>query len=91
MVSSSVTAREFSRSPLRVMFVATILPVAGEEVLLAEMVRRMYRRRFASQISCLRSKGELGEQLAQEVLVAGYEDLLERLYAAKHKKTRLHA
>lgn len=53
--------------PLRVMFVLTSMPVGGAETLLANVVRRMDRRRFAPEICCLKDLDPLGEELAREV------------------------
>ncbi len=55
------------RGPLRVMFVATSLPVGGAETLLVELVRRMDRARFAPELCCLKQLGPLGEVLEHEV------------------------
>lgn len=55
------------RGPLRVAFVTTALNVGGEETLLANLVRRMDRRRFAPELVCLKQLGVLGEQLVLEV------------------------
>lgn len=55
------------RGPLRVMFVHTELVVGGAETLLAEIVRKMDRRRFLPEICCLKRLADLGEILAQEV------------------------
>jgi glycosyltransferase involved in cell wall biosynthesis len=48
------------------MFVATSLPVGGAETLLANLVRRMDRERFAPQICCLKEPGPIGKSLAGE-------------------------
>lgn len=55
------------RGPLRVFFVTTALNVGGEEVLLANLIRRMDRNRFQPELCCLKQLGSLGEQLAHEV------------------------
>jgi glycosyltransferase involved in cell wall biosynthesis len=55
------------RSPLRVMFVITSMPVGGAEMLLVELVRRIDRRRFAPELCCLKQFDRLGEVLSQEV------------------------
>ena len=55
------------RGPLRVAFVTTALNVGGEETLLANIVRRMDRRRFQPELVCLKQFGVLGEQLVLEV------------------------
>ncbi len=66
--------------PLRVMFLVTSLPVGGAESLLAELVRRMDPCHFLTEICCLKDRGLLGEQLAEELpvhhnLLAGKYDL----------------
>lgn len=78
------------REPLRVMFVLTSMPVGGAETLLASVVRRMDRRRFAPEICCLKYLDPLGETLSRELpvhtsLIASKYDLavlprLVRLY-----------
>ena len=60
------------------MFLVTSLPVGGAETLLAELVRRLDRRRFAPEIGCLKERGPLGELLAAEVPV--HHDLLANKY-----------
>jgi len=55
------------RGPLRVAFVTTLLNVGGEETLLANILRRMDRHRFAPELICLKELGVLGEQLVLEV------------------------
>ncbi|MBX3413301.1 MAG: glycosyltransferase [Pirellulales bacterium] len=55
------------RGPLRVAFVTTALNVGGEETLLANIIRRMDRRRFAPELVCLKQLGVLGDQLVVEV------------------------
>jgi len=65
------------RGPLRVMFIITSMPVGGAETLLAELLRRMDRRRFRPELCCLKQLGPLGEQMACEV------PAFERLLAHK--------
>ncbi len=55
------------RGPLRVMFVASSMPVGGAESLSAELVRRLDRDRFRPQLCCLKSLGPLGDVLAREI------------------------
>lgn len=55
------------RGPLRVMFAITVMPVGGAETLLANLIRRLDRSRFAPELCCLKSLGTLGEQIAREV------------------------
>jgi glycosyltransferase involved in cell wall biosynthesis len=62
------------RPPHRVLFLVTSLPVGGAETLLANLVRRMDRSRFAPEIVCLKELGPLGEELARELPV--YSQLL---------------
>ncbi len=64
------TARKTqSKEPLRILFVTTSLPVGGAETLLANLVRRMDRTRFAPEIACLKERGPLGVELAKEIPV----------------------
>jgi glycosyltransferase involved in cell wall biosynthesis len=70
-----------NRSPtrrLRVMFIHTNMPVGGAEVLTAELVRRLDRRRFAPELCCLKEPGPLGELLAKKIPV--HHDLLSGKY-----------
>ncbi len=60
--------------PLRVMFINTHLSVGGAETLLANLIRRMDRDRFAPELCCLKHLGPLGEELAAEVPI--HSDLL---------------
>jgi glycosyltransferase involved in cell wall biosynthesis len=55
------------RDPLRIMFVVTNMPVGGAEVLLAELIRRIDRKRFQPELCCLKRLDQLGETLANEV------------------------
>jgi glycosyltransferase involved in cell wall biosynthesis len=66
--------------PLRVMFIQTDMRVGGAEMLTANIIRRLDRRRFAPELCCLKERGELGEALADEIrvhsgLLAGKFDL----------------
>lgn len=68
------------RGPLPVMFVITSMPVGGAEVLLANLVRGLDRKRFSPEIVCLKEPGPLGLELAKEMpvhshLLAGKYDL----------------
>lgn len=58
-----------ARGPLNVMFLITSMPVGGQEVLLAQLVKGIDRDRFRPSITCLKDEGELGERLAGEVSV----------------------
>lgn len=55
--------------PLRVMFMATSMPIGGAETLLMNLVRTMDRRRCQPEITCLKEPGELGEEIAAEIPV----------------------
>src|SRR5215208_3958812 len=57
------------RMPLRVLFLTTSMPIGGDETLLMNLVRRMDRARFAPEIVCLKEKGPLGCELAEEMPV----------------------
>jgi glycosyltransferase involved in cell wall biosynthesis len=50
---------------LKVMFLLTSMPVGGAETLVANLVRKMDRVRFAPEICCLKEPGPIGEELAQ--------------------------
>src|SRR6476646_5063705 len=64
--------------PLRVMFVQTIMPVGGAEMLTVNLIRGLDRRRFAPELCCLKYPGPLGEWLADEIPV--HHDLLSGKY-----------
>lgn len=57
---------------LRVMFLVTSMPVGGAETLLMNLVRRLDRKLFSPEITCLKELGPLGEVLAQEIPVHGH-------------------
>jgi glycosyltransferase involved in cell wall biosynthesis len=68
------------KSALCVMFIQTDMRVGGAEMLTANIIRRLDRRRFAPELCCLKERGELGEALANEIpvhhgLLAGKYDL----------------
>lgn len=54
---------------LRTLFLLTSMPVGGAETLLVNLVRRLDKRKFAPEIACLKSPGELGEMMSQELPV----------------------
>ena len=77
--ASSGTLESGSRA-LRVMFVQTDMRVGGAEMITANVIRRLDRRRFAPELCCLKELGALGESLADEIpvhhgLLAGKYDL----------------
>jgi len=55
--------------PLRVMFMQTDMRVGGAEMLTANVIRGLDRRRFAPELCCLKKLGALGEELADEIPV----------------------
>ncbi len=55
-----------SSKKLKVMFLITSMPVGGAETLLVNLVRRMDSERFSPMICCLKEKGPLGEEIADE-------------------------
>ncbi|HVT27933.1 MAG TPA: glycosyltransferase [Lacipirellulaceae bacterium] len=55
--------------PLRVMFMQTDMRVGGAEMVTTNIIRRLDRRRFAPELCCLKERGTLGEELADEVPV----------------------
>jgi glycosyltransferase involved in cell wall biosynthesis len=62
------------------MFIQTDMRVGGAEMITANIVRRLDRRRFAPELCCLKDRGDLGEALANEIpvhydLLAGKYDL----------------
>ncbi|MCA9186137.1 MAG: glycosyltransferase [Pirellulaceae bacterium] len=57
------------RGPLRVMFALTSMPVGGAETLLVNLIQGMDRERFLPEVCCLKSRGPLGEQLAEQISV----------------------
>lgn len=68
-LAASSGTRESGRRPLRVMFVQTDLRVGGAEMITANVIRRLDRRRFAPELCCLKELGALGESLADEIPV----------------------
>jgi glycosyltransferase involved in cell wall biosynthesis len=69
-----------SRRPLRVLFLHSSMPIGGSEVLTANLMRRLDRKRFAPELCCLKERGPLGETLAEEFpvhhrLLSGKYDL----------------
>ncbi|HEV2968620.1 MAG TPA: glycosyltransferase [Pirellulales bacterium] len=75
---SDSPAATLPHEPLRVMFLNTSLEVGGAETLLVNLVRRIDRTRFAPEVCCLKTKGELGELLGAEVPV--FSDLLRNKF-----------
>ena len=71
-------ARSADDTPLRVMFLITSMHVGGAETLLCNLIRRLDRKRFSPELCCLKELGELGQQLAGEILV--HHDLLPNKY-----------
>ena len=57
------------RGPLRVLFLATHLPVGGAERLLVDLVRGLDRAKFAPEVGCIKELGPIGELLAKEIPV----------------------
>ncbi|MEM9659513.1 MAG: glycosyltransferase, partial [Planctomycetota bacterium] len=79
------------RRPLRVMFLLTSMPVGGAETLLANLVRRLDRTRIEPEITCLKQRDALGDQLADELpvhseLIGNKFDL--RVFARLHRLFR---
>ena len=58
---------ESSNRPINVMFVITSMPVGGAETLLVNLTRRFDKTRIQPMIGCLKEKGVLGEELADEL------------------------
>jgi glycosyltransferase involved in cell wall biosynthesis len=67
-----------ARDPLRVMFLHTIAHGGGAETLMASLIRRLDRSRFAPELCCLKSLGALGEELAAEI--PAFDGLLRSKY-----------
>ena len=53
-------------APLRIEMVVPALPVAGMEMMVARMMRVLAQRGHDVGVTCIESRGELGEQLAAE-------------------------
>ncbi len=66
------------RSPLNVMFVITSMPVGGAETLLVNLTRRFDKTRIQPLIGCLKDRGVLGDELADEIPV--FEHLINHKY-----------
>lgn len=58
-----------AQRPLRCLFVITSMPVGGAETLLVNMIRRFESSRIQAEIVCLKQRGPLGEQLADQIPV----------------------
>jgi glycosyltransferase involved in cell wall biosynthesis len=61
--------RDPKSRPLRVLFVQTDMRVGGAEMVTANIIRRLDRRQFAPELCCLKQRGALGEELANEIPV----------------------
>lgn len=66
------------RKPLRVMFVITSMPVGGAETLLVNLTRRFDKTRIKPLLGCLKERGVLGDELADEMPV--FEHLIHHKY-----------
>jgi glycosyltransferase involved in cell wall biosynthesis len=55
--------------PLRVMFLQTDMRVGGAEMVTANIIRRLDQDRFLPELCCLKSRGALGDALADEIPV----------------------
>jgi glycosyltransferase involved in cell wall biosynthesis len=66
------------RRPLRVMFVQTDMRVGGAEMITANVIRRLDRGRFLPELCCLKERGALGDELANEIPV--HNGLLSNKY-----------
>lgn len=64
--------------PLRVMFLQTDMRIGGAEMVTANILRNLDRSRFTPELCCLKERGELGEVLADEILV--HSQLLSHKY-----------
>jgi glycosyltransferase involved in cell wall biosynthesis len=53
--------------PLRVMFMQTDMRIGGAEMVTANIIRRLDRSRFTPELCCLKSLGEIGEELSNEI------------------------
>ena len=69
---------ESSNRPINVMFVITSMPVGGAETLLVNLTRRFDKTRIQPMIGCLKEKGVLGEELADEIPV--FDHLINHKY-----------
>ena len=67
-----------SNRPLNVMFVITSMPVGGAETLLVNLTRRFDKTRIKPLIGCLKERGVLGDELADEIPV--FENLIHHKY-----------
>lgn len=64
--------------PLNVMFVITSMPVGGAETLLVNLTRQFDKTRIKPLIGCLKERGVLGEELADEIPV--FDHLIHHKY-----------
>ena len=66
------------RGPLNIAFLITSMPIGGAETLLVNLMRRLDPARICPQVICLKEKGPLGEQIADEFKV--HSDLIRHRY-----------
>ncbi|MEM6689543.1 MAG: glycosyltransferase [Planctomycetota bacterium] len=64
--------------PNPIAFVITSMPVGGAETLLVNLVDRIDKQQYAPEIVCLKSRGPLGEELANRIPV--HHDLIGGKY-----------
>jgi glycosyltransferase involved in cell wall biosynthesis len=69
--------QQFGRR-LRVMFMQTDMRIGGAEMVTANIIRRIDRARFAPELCCLKDRGPLGEELANEIPV--HQNLLRNKF-----------
>ena len=66
------------KKPLNVMFVITSMPVGGAETLLVNLTRRFEKSRIRPLLGCLKERGVLGDELADEIPV--FDHLIHHKY-----------
>ena len=73
-----MSERNPSRSPIRVMFLLTSMPIGGAETLLVNLIHTIDRKRIEPIVGCMKQKDVLGEVLAKEIPV--FEGLINHKY-----------
>ena len=65
----AIPSGKTAKSPLRVAFLLTSMPVGGAETLLVNLIDRLDKNRFLPEVCCLKEQGPLGEELAKRIPV----------------------
>ncbi len=75
-----MTKSKIRRTPLRVQFLVSSLPVGGAEMLLLNLVRQLDRDHFLPEVCCTKEAGALAHEFARDVPV--HDNLLRSKWDA---------